>query len=102
MTAATLAIASAAVYPGMTSSSASQGARVRLLPVPGVTYPESFLNFIRKARFRSIRDAVAAIRDPRLPVRVTHVPLMADGSLPPPAPGVPSLTGRDIPPSPES
>jgi|694.fasta_scaffold21113_7 hypothetical protein len=41
---------------------------IRLLPVDGVTYPDSFLVFIGNARFSSVRDAVFSIRDRSLPV----------------------------------
>lgn len=46
---------------------------IRLLPVEGVTYSDSFLRFIDRARFDSIRDALHSIRDRSIPVRIAHI-----------------------------
>lgn len=46
---------------------------MRLLPVEGITYSESFSRFIERARFDSVRDALASIRDPRTPVSIAHI-----------------------------
>lgn len=45
---------------------------IRLLPVEGVVYSESFIRFLERARFDSVRDALASIRDRSLPVKVAH------------------------------
>lgn len=45
---------------------------IRLLPVEGVTYSESFTRFMERAKFDSVRDAIASIRDHSLPVSVGH------------------------------
>lgn len=45
---------------------------IRLLPVEGVVYSESFTRFMERASFDSVRDALASIRDRSLPVKVAH------------------------------
>ena len=45
---------------------------IRLLPVEGVQYSESFTRFMKRAKFDSVRDAIASIRDRSLPVRIAH------------------------------
>lgn len=45
---------------------------IRLLPVDGVVYSESFQRFMKRARFDLVRDAISSIRDRSLPVRVAH------------------------------
>ena len=55
-----------------TSVFSGQRGMIRLLPVEGVAYSESFSRFMRRARFNSVRDALASIRDRTLPVRVAH------------------------------
>ena len=45
---------------------------IRLLPVEGVVYSESFTRFMQRAKFDSVRDAIASIRDRSLPVRIAH------------------------------
>ncbi len=45
---------------------------IRLLPVEGIIYSESFTCFMQRARFDSVRDALASIRDRSLPVNVVH------------------------------
>lgn len=46
---------------------------IRLLPVEGVVYSESFTRFMERAKFNSARDAIASIRDRSIPVRITHI-----------------------------
>lgn len=46
---------------------------IRLLPVEGVVYSESFARFMSRAKFDSVRDALASIRDRSVPVRVAHI-----------------------------
>jgi hypothetical protein len=46
---------------------------IRLLPVEGVAYTESFTRFMNRAKFDSVRDALASIRDRSVPVRVVHI-----------------------------
>jgi hypothetical protein len=57
---------------------------VRLLPVEGVTYSESFSRFMKRARFDSVRDALASIRDRRTPVRIAHIANGSSGHRPRP------------------
>ena len=45
---------------------------IRLLPAEGVHYSESFTRFMKRAKFDSVRDAIASIRDRSLPVRIAH------------------------------
>lgn len=58
---------------GWNASRRSHRGMIRLLPVDGVTYSESFLRFMKRAKFDSVRDAVASIRDRSIPVRVAYV-----------------------------
>ena len=71
---------------------ARQRGMVRLVPLTGVAYPASFLRFANRARFDSVRDALASVRDRSLPVGVaheahvaaakaSHTPLAADCNL---------------------
>ena len=46
---------------------------IRLLPVDGVVYSESFTRFMQRAKFDSVRDAIASIRDRSLPVSIAHI-----------------------------
>jgi hypothetical protein len=55
---------------------------IRLLPVEGVAYTQSFLRFMERARFDSVRDALSSIRDRSLPVKVAHM-LATDLPCPP-------------------
>jgi len=68
------ASAAACVSLGVTLLTSKGGARrcgpVRIVPLAGVAYSESFLRFIERARFRSARDAVASVRDASLPVAI--------------------------------
>jgi hypothetical protein len=45
---------------------------IRLQAVEGIQYSESFTRFMERAKFDSVRDAIASIRDRSLPVRITH------------------------------
>ncbi len=45
---------------------------IRLAPVEGVAYSESFTRFMKRARFDSVRDAIASVRDASTPFRVVH------------------------------
>jgi hypothetical protein len=53
--------------------SANSRGMIRLLPVEGVVYSESFTRFMERARFNSVRDAIASIRERSIPVRITHI-----------------------------
>jgi hypothetical protein len=55
-----------------------------LLPVEGVNYTDTFSRFMKRARFDSVRDALASIRDPRTPVRIAHIANDQGGQLPNP------------------
>lgn len=46
---------------------------IRLLPVEGYTYSETFARFMSRAKFDSVRDALASIRDRSVPVRIAHI-----------------------------
>lgn len=50
-----------------------QAVLFRIIPVDGIRYSHSFNEFIARAQFNSIRDAVASIRDSALPVGVVPV-----------------------------
>lgn len=45
---------------------------IRLMPVEGVNYTQSFIRFMQRARFDSVSDALASIRDRSLPVKIAH------------------------------
>lgn len=46
---------------------------IRLHPVDGVAYSESFIRFMERAKFDSVRDAIASIRDRSVPVRIVNI-----------------------------
>lgn len=46
---------------------------IRLLPVENVKYSESFTRFMNRAKFDSVRDAIASIRDRSIPVRIVKI-----------------------------
>jgi hypothetical protein len=46
---------------------------IRLQAVEGVVYSESFTRFMKRAKFDSVRDAIASIRDRSIQVRITHI-----------------------------
>lgn len=52
--------------PVSAAPSVSAGKSVKISPIPGVDYPESFLKFASRARFSSPGDAIASVRDRRL------------------------------------
>lgn len=39
---------------------------IKIVPIEGVRYPASFLEFAKRARFKTPRDAIASVRDRRL------------------------------------
>lgn len=70
---AILAAGVAAVGYRTAFRSPNQRGMIRLLPVEGVSYSESFSRFMQRARFDSVRDALTSIRDRSAPVRVAHI-----------------------------
>jgi hypothetical protein len=54
------------------NSRATKGS-ICLVPIDGVAYSESFLRFMKRARFHNVRDAMASIRDGSLTVGIAHV-----------------------------
>ena len=60
------------------SRRASNRGMICLLPVDGVKYTESFIRFMKRARFDSARDAIASIRDRSVPVWIAHTNTAAD------------------------
>ena len=54
------------------NSRATKGS-ICLVPIDGIAYSESFLRFMKRARFHNVRDAMASIRDRSLPVGIAHV-----------------------------
>ncbi len=69
-----LSAAGVALTAGLITTHACRPTRgcIRLLPVEGVSYSESFIRFMERAKFDSVRDALASIRDRSLPVTVAH------------------------------
>ena len=67
-----LSAAGVALTAGLITTHACRSTRgcIRLLPVEGVSYSESFTRFMERAKFDSVRDALASIRDRSLPVTV--------------------------------
>ena len=68
-----LAAGAATIGYGIVSRRNSHRGAIRLLPVEGVAYSESFTRFMNRAKFDSVRDALASIRDRSVPVRVAHI-----------------------------
>lgn len=68
-------ITSAAAIGGLGRSRSKRPARgsIKLQPIEGIRYTESFLRFMERARFDSVRDAVACIRDRSIPVQIMNV-----------------------------
>lgn len=68
-------ITSATAIGGLSRSHSKKSARgsIKLQPVEGVRYTDSFLRFMERARFDSVRDAVACIRDRSIPVQIMNV-----------------------------
>lgn len=67
-----LAAGAATFGYGPVSQRNSHRGAIRLLPVEGVVYSESFTRFMDRAKFDSVRDALASIRDRSVPVRVAR------------------------------
>lgn len=72
------ALATGITAAGWIASRQSRRGMIRLLPVEGVAYSGSFLRFMKRARFDSVRDAIASIRDRSVPVRVAHAGTLAN------------------------
>jgi len=72
------ALATGITAVGWNASKPSHRGMIRLLPVDGVVYSESFLRFIKRAKFDSVRDAIASIRDRSVPVRIAHAGTIAN------------------------
>lgn len=66
------AFATGITAPGWNATRHSSRGVIRLLPVEGIAYSDSFLRFMKRAKFDSVRDAIASIRDRSLPVRVVR------------------------------
>jgi hypothetical protein len=73
VTASALAEGAASIGYGLISRGNSHRGNIRLQPVEGVAYSESFVRFMNRAKFDSVRDALASIRDRSVPVRVTYM-----------------------------
>ena len=69
-----LSAAGVTLSAGLIKTNTSRTTRgcIRLLPVEGIVYSESFARFMQRAKFDSVRDALASIRDRSLPVTVAH------------------------------
>ena len=68
-----MAAGAAALGYRVVSQRNSHRGTIRLLPVEGYAYSESFTRFMNRAKFDSVRDALASIRDRSVPVRVAHI-----------------------------
>lgn len=78
-----LAAGAATIGYGLVSGGNPHRGAIRLLPVEGVVYSESFTRFMNRAKFDSVRDALASIRDRSVPVRIAHMKANAHiGPLP--------------------
>lgn len=73
VTSSALAVGAATIGYGLVSRGNPHRGAIRLLPVEGVAYTESFTRFMNRAKFDSVRDAIASIRDRSVPVRVVHM-----------------------------
>jgi len=73
VTTSALAVGAATIGFGLVYRGNSHRGAIRLLPVEGVAYTESFTRFMNRAKFDSVRDAIASIRDRSVPVRVVHI-----------------------------
>ena len=78
---------------GVASHNKHRGS-ICLLPVEGVTYSETFSRFMKRARFDSVRDALASIRDRKTPVRIAHLANGSSGHLPRPTESTVCATRR--------
>jgi len=70
-----LSAAGVVLTAGLINTHATRSNRgcIRLLPVEGIVYSESSTRFMQRAKFDSVRDALASIRDRSLPVTVAHI-----------------------------
>jgi hypothetical protein len=73
VTTSALAAGAAVIGYGLVSRGNPHRGAIRLLPVEGVAYTESFTRFMNRAKFDSVRDAIASIRDRSVPVRIAHI-----------------------------
>jgi hypothetical protein len=73
VTTSALAVGAATLGFQLVSRGNPHRGAIRLLPVEGVAYTESFTRFMNRAKFDSVRDALASIRDRSVPVRVVHI-----------------------------
>ncbi len=73
VTTSALAVGAATLGFQLVSRGNPHRGAIRLLPVEGVAYTESFTRFMNRAKFDSVRDALASIRDRSVPVRVAHI-----------------------------
>lgn len=73
VTSSALAVSAATLGFQLVSRGNPHRGSIRLLPVEGVAYTESFARFMNRAKFDSVRDALASIRDRSVPVRVAHI-----------------------------
>lgn len=72
----------------------NQRGAICLLPIDGVIYSETFRQFMERARFDSVRDALGSIRDRRTPVRIAHFANGSFGHLPRPTESTACITRR--------
>lgn len=74
----TVAMAAGAACAGLHwhAARAPHCGKIRLLPVDGIHYTESFLRFVHRARFDSVHDAISSIRDRSLPIHLVYEPVV--------------------------
>jgi hypothetical protein len=58
---------------GGTGPSAATRRRIKLSPIPGVSYSAATLAFMRRARFETPRQAIYGMKDPNIPLLIEHV-----------------------------
>jgi hypothetical protein len=63
------ALATGAATLGWNASKRFHPGVIRFLPVEVVACSESFVRFMKRAKFDSVRDAIASIRDRSVPVK---------------------------------
>ena len=68
-----LAAGVATIGYGVASRRSAPRGTICLLPAEGVEYSESFTRFMKRAKFDSVRDAIASIRDSSTPVRIANI-----------------------------
>jgi hypothetical protein len=54
-----------------TATAAKPALKLRIVPIAGKNYPVSFLKFAERARFDSVRDAIASVRDPSMAFNIS-------------------------------